>query len=366
MGQRLRILASFCLILSFSTLPNPKTGSSFKASETTVVFLEDIDSGLTSPTGNYRWLDIANQSYNQGYQASYNYTQADVRVEFESIDTSLHGSLLASNLKPNFAYQLKLSGIQGTPANERIGLTGRWWQEEWNGSNWVNGQNLNNKGDGSFPNPNDNLYFQRRYISDFSSPTGLHYRFTGYLVFDYIISDDVGDVFLDFESDSSYHVLWKTSQRIRRTDDGPLLSARFDADNSSAYEDSGGNDFPTQNISIFGEWERLPVGSVYLPIGDYTAQIYLTEESFHGSGGELSGNWAAAMGAELKFCIIDGSSTPVGSIIINDGEAYTKSASVNLSLSACDADSDVSQMRLSNDESTWNEWESYITEKTWG
>ena len=27
------------------------------------VSLEDIDSGLTSPTGIYRWLDVANQPY---------------------------------------------------------------------------------------------------------------------------------------------------------------------------------------------------------------------------------------------------------------------------------------------------------------
>jgi len=27
------------------------------------IFLEDIDSGLTSPAGNYRWLDVANQVY---------------------------------------------------------------------------------------------------------------------------------------------------------------------------------------------------------------------------------------------------------------------------------------------------------------
>jgi len=27
------------------------------------VHLKDIDSGLTSPAGNYRWLDVANQGY---------------------------------------------------------------------------------------------------------------------------------------------------------------------------------------------------------------------------------------------------------------------------------------------------------------
>ena len=38
------------------------TATFIDTSETTI-YLEDIDSGLTSPTGDYRWLDIANQSY---------------------------------------------------------------------------------------------------------------------------------------------------------------------------------------------------------------------------------------------------------------------------------------------------------------
>jgi hypothetical protein len=62
-------------------------------------------------------------------------------------------------------------------------------------------------------------------------------------------------------------------------------------------------DFPYQTVNIFGEWERLPVGEVYLQPGDYSAQIILTEESFHGSGGQYSGGWAAAMSADIEFNI---------------------------------------------------------------
>ena len=49
----------------------------------------------------------------------------------------------ATNLKPNFAYQFKLLGISDTASSERIGLTGRWWQQEWLGSTWNGGANLN-------------------------------------------------------------------------------------------------------------------------------------------------------------------------------------------------------------------------------
>ena len=98
------------------------------------ILLENIDSG------NYRWLDVANQAYSADYREgedSYNYTQASVEVTYETTGTTLHGTMVATNLKPNFAYQLKLAGFPGTPANERIGLAGRWWQDQWDGTKWT-------------------------------------------------------------------------------------------------------------------------------------------------------------------------------------------------------------------------------------
>ena len=262
------------------------------------VNLEDIDSGQTSPTGEYRWLDVANQTYCETYRNNYNYTQATVNVTYNTHGYTLSGTLSAENLKPNFAYQLKLAGTPGTITNERIGLTGRWWQEEWNGTAWTNGQNLNNKGDGSSPNPNDLVYFSRRNITDPTSPTGLKYKFTGYLVFDYFITDEHGNASIYFDTGSCYHVLWKTTQRSRVADDGPIIKTRFIADSSNpAYDE----DYPEQTVDIFGEWERLPMGGVPLQPGNYLAQIMLTEESFHGDGGQDAGNWAAAMGANISF-----------------------------------------------------------------
>ncbi len=267
------------------------------------VNLKDVDSGTTSPQGNYRWLDIADQVYDPSYQADYEYTQADVQVTFHHDERLLYGILTARNLKPNFAYQCKLAGLPETDpnANENIGLTGRWWQEEWSSAaqTWINGQNLNNKGDGSSPNPNDLAYFSRKDIPDPNSPTGKKYRYSGYLVFDYFITDEWGNTVLSFEADSSYHVLWKTTQRSRSSDDGPVKSHTFDPTiNSPAYN----VDYPPSTVQIFGEWERLPIGGVRLPIGSYRAQFILTEESFHGSG--LAGGWAAAVGAPVTFTIL--------------------------------------------------------------
>ena len=262
--------------------------------------LDDIPG---TPGGSYRWLDAADQAYGETYQSSYNYTQANVEVVYDALGSTLRGTLTAVNLKPNFAYQIKLAGNPGmdAEANERIGLAGRWWQEEWDGSTWTNGQNLNDKGDGSSPSPNDDAYSARRDIPDASSPSGLHYRFTGYLVPDYFITDENGNTTLEFEISSSFHVLWKTTQRTRTPSDGPLKTTTFDVDPllSSAYDTR----YDEAIVSIFGEWERLPVGGIFLQPGSYTAQIVLTEESFHGSGGSLSGNWAAAMAAGIQFCI---------------------------------------------------------------
>ena len=56
---------------------------------------------------------------------------------------------------------------------------------------------------------------------------------------------------------------------------------------------------------------------------------------------------------------------PTGSIIINGGAAYTTDPNVTLTLSVTDADSGVSQMRFSNDSSSWTTWEPYNTTKTW-
>lgn len=265
------------------------------------VVLEDIDSGSPSPQGIYRWMDVADQIYAASYQDSYNYTQASVQVDSFTDAVTLHGTLSAANLKPHFAYQLKLVGNADTASNEYIGFAGRWWQEEWDGGQWSNGSNLNNKGDGSWPNPNDLTYCSRRDVPDPSSPTGYHYKYTAYVMFGYFVTDENGDATVSFSADSSYHVLWKTTQRTHTLSDGPLQNAVFDVtlpDPVGAYA----LDYPPADVTIFGEWERLPVGGVLLPAGGYEGSFVLTEESFHGSG--LAGGWAAAMGAPVTFTLV--------------------------------------------------------------
>jgi len=58
-------------------------------------------------------------------------------------------------------------------------------------------------------------------------------------------------------------------------------------------------------------------------------------------------------------------SPPTGSIVINSGDATTNSTSAILTLSATDTGSGISQMRFSNDETTWSAWETYGVTKAW-
>jgi hypothetical protein len=311
------------------------------------VFLADIDSGLTSPSGSYRWLDVADNEYAAAYRNSYNYTQAGVEVTYEASATTLRGTVAATDLKPNFAYQLKLVGAAGTDTNERIGLAGRWWAQSWTDSSWSSGWNLNSKGSGSSPNPNDLTYFSRRDIPNATSPTGLQYLYSGYLVMDYFVTDAAGDASFDFEADSSYHVLWKTSQRTATSNDGPVKVAAFDPEPSGPAYDF---DYGASAVGVFGEWERLPIGGVFLRPGAYACQMILTEESFHGSGGTYAGAWAAAMGAALSFTV---EMTPGRWLVHGDANG---DCAVNV------LDMIFIRNRLSNDPASGDNWQADVNE----
>jgi len=78
---------------------------------------------------------------------------------------------------------------------------------------------------------------------------------------------------------------------------------------------------------------------------------------------DAAGGYAnAAMGATVT---VD-NTLPTGTVIINDGAAWTKSASVTLTLTYSDGDgSGVADMRFSNDGTDWSLWETVGTGKTW-
>jgi len=56
---------------------------------------------------------------------------------------------------------------------------------------------------------------------------------------------------------------------------------------------------------------------------------------------------------------------PIGTVNINGGATYTTSTSVTLTLSAFDNSGSVTEMRFSNNNSSWSSWELYNTSKDW-
>jgi len=56
---------------------------------------------------------------------------------------------------------------------------------------------------------------------------------------------------------------------------------------------------------------------------------------------------------------------PTGSITINDEATYTNTTSVRLTLSATDATSGVAEMCFSNDNTTYTDWQTFTTSKSW-
>jgi hypothetical protein len=82
-----------------------------------------------------RWRDAATTAYDVGKIATYDYASATVVFAYPDHGPTIGGGLTGSNLKPNFAYQVKLNGKptyfwgpEGDDlANERIGFAGRWW-----------------------------------------------------------------------------------------------------------------------------------------------------------------------------------------------------------------------------------------------
>ncbi len=225
-------------------------------------------------------LEMEQISYEKKYHPQ-------VTVTYDDVGTTFTGSLDAVGLKPNFAYQLKLVGkpendpqwgMDGDDwSNQSIGYAGRWFEQAPGSGNRTDA-----------------------YVTPLLSNPD--YIFEGYLLFDFFITDNEGNANLDFALNSSYHVLWKESQRSPQPNDSETEWYTFEVSSENiAYDFNGG----PYTEGIYAEWQNdRPIpGDVYLPAGKYDVQVLLTEESFHSSG--LGGYWAAAMiNSDVEFTIV--------------------------------------------------------------
>ena len=190
----------------------------------------------------------------------------------------LAGTVTATGLKPNFAYQLKLEGSSDAWTNTTLQSIGR----------------------------------------DSSG--------TGYLVFGSLVTDDSGNAVTSFATDSSFHVLYKTPSssgtfgiRAPTANDGPVSSYSFDPDTSSSWYDV---DYPAATVGIYGMWEsgRALPGTLQLPNGSYICKFVLTEESFHDNTagsvwtGAPGGAWASPFKGDITFVVPAPGAILLGSI----------------------------------------------------
>lgn len=239
----------------------------------------------TWPPAPYRWRDIGTNLYAQSYQDTYLYDDAVVTVAYHPCaGLNFVGHLSAANLKPNFAYQIKLvgkpTGLWGDDgddaANEMLGMTGRWWRTQPNAGN-------SNDAD---------------YLANHDNPD---YIFEGYLLLDFFVTAPDGTAEVDFALDSSYHVLWWEHQRSPGVCDSPV---KWSTIGGSATDPAYATDITEATIGVYAEIERLCTGQTSLPLGAYRARFLLTEESFHQSG-DSEGYWASAMAYDdLQFEIV--------------------------------------------------------------
>ena len=261
-----------------------------------VVGLQPVGDLSTWPDMPYRWMDIADFLYSYGYQDSFDYGEPTVVLSYCDISPTFSGALVASGLKPNFAYQVKLVGkptkLWGADGddwtNEQIGYAGRWWRSQ--------------------PNPGN--ADDTDYEAHKDDPS---YIYEGYLLFDFFVTDEQGSAYVIFSAVSSFHVLWAihdstgdgTGHRDPQTNDGPVRTVAFTASPSThpiAYD----SDYGSAWVGIYAEWEpnRALPGQLALPSGSYICQLVLTEESFHQTG--LGGGWAGAMMADnIHFLATD-------------------------------------------------------------
>ncbi|MDO9693580.1 MAG: hypothetical protein Q7W56_02520 [Candidatus Latescibacteria bacterium] len=230
------------------------------------------------PASSLRWRDVASNLYAVDYQAAYVYAEATVVLSTSvgGEPVTLQGRLDATNLKPNFAYQMKLegkpTGIWGADgddlANERIGYLGRWWREQ--------------------PSPGNAT--DADYAAHHDDPG---YIYKGYLLFDHFVTDRHGNAVIDFALDSSFHVLALNTQGSPDACDGGFVwHSVFGTAEDQAYDTVVG---PTA-VGVYALHEPLRpcAGEATLPVGAYNCRFLLTEESFHQASAG-SGSWASVL-----------------------------------------------------------------------
>jgi hypothetical protein len=233
--------------------------------------------------------------------------------------------------------------LNGTWNRENVGVLGRDWE-------------LNSV---YFPSPDEGWAVGYEY-----SNSNLYTAYGGRgIILHYlngvwsIIDQNLDNLILNSVNFTSPSEGWIAGQLVENKDCRPVLLKLYPYTVTASVggDPLGGSVTPSSRTVNHGGTATFTVTTNT----GYTASI---------SEGTLSGNtWTipnvtSSHTVTLTFQDI---TPPTGSIVINGGAPRTLTTSVTLSLSASDTGSGVSQMRFSNDGSTWSSWEAYGASKPW-
>jgi hypothetical protein len=235
-----------------------------------------------------RWSDIAGNYYSSEFVAGFDYSSTGpngpvVRLRVEPEAETFMGRIEARRLKPNFVYQMKLSGVfSDMESLEAIGYAGRW-RLRGPGTNYT-----------------DDQY---RKLVDKSQVV------EAYVYFDYLLTDREGNAARNFELDSSLHITWNASRQRSDAQVAHVYPAIVRASDPEFYA------VPKLSPTVEFLWlerERIRYESggekIRLPPGDYTAELVLTEESFHSRDND-GGFWATVYSCPVEFTVVSAVTT---------------------------------------------------------
>jgi hypothetical protein len=247
------------------------------------------------PLARDRWLDINNNQYkawltNGQPNGGFSYGNAQVQLTFDRAPGVPYfvGHIHASNLKPNFSYQLKLLGKpeRGTRgwgsmgddlSNERIGLAGRWWCD----SSHASQTNF------------DDAHYYGYYKY---APAGREHNIYGYQYMGEFITDGEGKADVDITGQYSYHIEWASWQSGNKDTlfgTFPVKGAALPGGGFYGY----GSTAPNDSVTMYYEYESGRPNPVKLPTGAYKCRFVLTEETFHNTT-FLGGYWKGVLATE--------------------------------------------------------------------
>lgn len=237
-----------------------------------------------------RWLDIDDARFHAFINTlgtldefAYRAGQVVATYDFQQRGGVFRGHIEARDLKPNFAYQLKLCGkpVSGQhgwgrfgddKANAALGFQGRWWDDTEQKSG-------------------DDGYYRTLYVR--AAPPRRH-AMVGYIFIGDFVTDEKGNASTDFVADKPLHITWQDKQKVSLKHHQAGI---WTVQSTQAPFWGYGSALAPRSIKLWYEHEKKRPARLNLPVGRYNCRLLITEESFH-SKTSAGGRWLTVLATE--------------------------------------------------------------------